>query len=88
LAARVSREPFFLGSALAAYQRRHGLDDAGLAALLGCDVAALTDLRLCRRPGTAGPGRTEEDVGYVPLAPCGDLSPSSTTSVSWDRAWP
>lgn len=26
--------------------------------------------------------------GYAPLAPCGDLSPSSTTSVSWDRAWP
>jgi hypothetical protein len=26
--------------------------------------------------------------GYAPLAPCGDLSPSSTTSVSWDRPWP
>lgn len=26
--------------------------------------------------------------GYAPLAPCGNLSPSSTTSVSWDRAWP
>src|SRR5262249_31636068 len=27
-------------------------------------------------------------AGYVPLAPCGDLSPCSTTSVSWDRPWP
>ena len=27
-------------------------------------------------------------AGYAPLAPCGDLSPSSTTSVSWDRRWP
>ena len=26
--------------------------------------------------------------GYAPLAVCGDLSPSSTTSVSWDRPWP
>jgi hypothetical protein len=26
--------------------------------------------------------------GYIPLAPRGNLSPSSTTSVSWDRAWP
>jgi hypothetical protein len=27
-------------------------------------------------------------AGYAPLAACGDLSPSSTTSVSWDRPWP
>lgn len=27
-------------------------------------------------------------AGYRPLAPRGDLSPSSTTSVSWGRPWP
>jgi Subtilase family len=27
-------------------------------------------------------------AGYEPIARAGDLSPSSTTSVSWDRAWP
>jgi hypothetical protein len=26
--------------------------------------------------------------GYLPIAPCDDLSPSSTTSLSWDRTWP
>jgi len=60
LAARVSADPFFLGSALAAYQRRHGLDDDGLAAVLGCAPDVLTQLRLCRRPGAAEPGRTAE----------------------------
>jgi hypothetical protein len=53
-------DPFFLGSALAAYQRRHGLDDDGLAAVLGCAPDVLTQLRLCRRPGAAEPGRTAE----------------------------
>jgi hypothetical protein len=63
LASRVAGDPSFLGSALASYQQRHGLDDAGLAAVLGCTPNALTQLRLCRRPGVAEPGRTaEEDV--------------------------
>ena len=26
--------------------------------------------------------------GYSPIAPAGDLSPSSTTSLTWDRPWP
>jgi hypothetical protein len=30
-AARASRDPWFFGYALAAYQQRHGLDDAALA---------------------------------------------------------
>jgi hypothetical protein len=42
---------------------RHGLDDAALAALLGCTPDVLTQLRLCRRPGEAAPARTAgEDV--------------------------
>jgi hypothetical protein len=64
--ARASRDPWFLGFALAAYQHRHALDDAALARELGCkDAAVLTVLRLCRRPGTA-PGRTaEEDIAEI-----------------------
>jgi hypothetical protein len=50
LAARLASDPFFLASALAAYQQRHGFDDAGLAAQFGCPVVTLTNLRLCRRP--------------------------------------
>jgi hypothetical protein len=61
LAARASRDPWFLAFALAAYQERHALDNAALARELGCnDAAVLTLLHLCRRPGTA-PGRTAEE---------------------------
>jgi hypothetical protein len=52
LAERACRDPWFFGWALAAYQRRHGLDDAALAAELGCVPDVLVLLRLCRRPGT------------------------------------
>jgi hypothetical protein len=67
LAARASADPWFLGWCLAAYQRRHGLDDAALAEELGAhDTAVLVALRLCRRPGTAQPDRTtEEDVREI-----------------------
>jgi hypothetical protein len=61
LAARCAGDPFFLASALAAYQLRHGLDDAALAALLGCAPDVLTQLRLCRRPAAALPSRTAAD---------------------------
>ena len=50
LAARASDDAFFLGAALAAYAASEGLDEAGLAAVLGCSARALTLLRLCRRP--------------------------------------
>jgi hypothetical protein len=51
---------------LAVYQQRHDLENAAAAALLGCDLAALTHLRLCRRPGAAMPQRTaEEDVQAI-----------------------
>jgi hypothetical protein len=53
LARRVTDDPFFLGSALADYARSEGLDDAGLAAALGCSGEALARLRLCRRPDAA-----------------------------------
>jgi hypothetical protein len=66
LAARVSSDPFFLGELLAAYQRRHHLDEPGLANVLGCPVAVLTSLRLCRKPGAAAPQRTaEQDIDDI-----------------------
>ncbi|MBI1917673.1 MAG: hypothetical protein HYS12_23505 [Planctomycetes bacterium] len=66
LGVRVSSNPFFFASMLAAYQERHGLDDDGLAALLGCSLDVLTDLRLCRRPGAAAPRWTvEEDIARI-----------------------
>jgi hypothetical protein len=61
LAARVADDSSFLSSALTANQDRHRLDDAALAATLGCIVAVLTRLRLCRRPGTAEPDWTADE---------------------------
>ncbi len=64
LARRVGEEHFFLASAFTAYARGNGLDDAGLAQLLGCDVATLIRLRLCRRPA-GGSGAFREDVARI-----------------------
>ena len=50
LAERVKGDPWFLAHPLAEYARSAGLDDAALAAKLGCAVAELTAVRLCRAP--------------------------------------
>lgn len=42
--------PFFLASAMKAYRSFSGLDDADLAAHLGCSLEDLPRLALCRRP--------------------------------------
>lgn len=65
LAARVASDPFFLAFALAVYQERHQLDDAALAALLGCDADTLTVLRLCRRPGGSPQFTADEDLAVL-----------------------
>jgi hypothetical protein len=48
--ARVAPDPFFLGHDLVAFQRRHALDDAALAAYLACPLEQLSHLALYRRP--------------------------------------
>ena len=50
MAQRAEADPFFLASLLALYAGSEQLDDAGLAAALGCPVETLTDVRLCRAP--------------------------------------
>jgi hypothetical protein len=52
LASRAEGESFFLAPVLAAYAQSEGLDDAGLAAALGCPPGELAMLRLCRAPRT------------------------------------
>lgn len=49
-AARVATDPTFLAHALAEYARSESLDDAGLAAALGCAITDLAKLRLCGTP--------------------------------------
>ncbi len=53
-AERAGRHPFYLSASLLAYARSEGLDDAGLAASLGCDLDTLPALLLCRRPTGGG----------------------------------
>lgn len=64
LAARAADQPFFLAWALAAYARSDDLDDAGLAAALGCPPRELAMLRLCRAPRT-DPEEFWEDVAAI-----------------------
>ena len=49
-AERAESEPSLMAPVLAAYRRRHRLDAPALAAFLGCTVARLYGLALCRRP--------------------------------------
>jgi hypothetical protein len=66
LAERAKGEPFFLASVLEAYARSEHLDDAGLAAALGCPVGELVMVRLCRAP-RSDPAGFREDVQRVAL---------------------
>jgi hypothetical protein len=50
LAQRAATDPFFLGYRLAAYAQLHDLNDAALAARLGCTPELLPTIRLCRAP--------------------------------------
>lgn len=52
LAAHAEQDPFFTASALAAFRRARGLDEAALAAWLECPLDALHRLALRRRPRT------------------------------------
>ena len=62
LARRVESDPFFLACVLNDYARSEKLDDAALAAALGCDSETLTMVRLCRAPE---PDRFREDIDQV-----------------------
>ena len=62
--------PFFPASLLTSYQQRHGLDDVALAAVLGCSLDVLTDLRLCRPHVAAEPRWTVEE-GVAIRGQCG-----------------
>jgi hypothetical protein len=64
LAARVATDPHFLACALAEYARSESLDDAGLAAALGCPPEQLTRLRLCGAPRSEA-GQFRADVAAI-----------------------
>lgn len=63
--ARQARErQTLLASLLFAYQEQEGLDEPGLADFLGCNVASLPRLALCRRP-RAQTSSFREDIERV-----------------------
>lgn len=64
LAGRVAGDPLFLANPLAEYARSESLDDAGLAAALGCAVDDLARVRLCRAPRPA-PDAFRADLAAV-----------------------
>jgi len=64
LARRAQADPFFLAWALKEYASDEGLDEPGLATLLGCPVETLGPLGLCRRPRPA-PSRFHQDVDQI-----------------------
>lgn len=64
-AVRAQSQPWFLAGALAQYQRAQALDDAALAAALGCASADLPRLALCRRPDPADPVAFAQDVVHL-----------------------
>jgi hypothetical protein len=64
MARRAEHDPFFMASALTAFRRLEGLDDAALAAFLRCPVEMLPHLALCRRPDPASP-RFQSDVTQI-----------------------
>lgn len=73
-AERAGEDAFFLASLLLPYARAEGLDDAALAARLGCPSAALPRLLLCRRP-RQDPAGFRDDVERIAAA--FDLDPGN-----------
>jgi hypothetical protein len=73
LAQLAQERPNLLAGALMLYREQEGLDDEQLAALLGCEPAALTRLALCERPRPAPHFR--EDVERIATYIHADLMP-------------
>jgi hypothetical protein len=65
LARRVSTDPLFFASVIAAYQKQHNRTDESLAAELRIPVERLTNLRLCGRLRIEDATLFAEDVRQV-----------------------
>lgn len=63
-AARAAGRPFYLASAIAAFQEVRHMDDRHLAEFLRCSPDTLTRLGLCRRPDVESP-QFQADVRQI-----------------------
>lgn len=62
---RARRHPFFVASSLLPWADRAGYDNADLAAWLGCAIADLSSVLLCRRPTGTGPEFLRDVTGIA-----------------------
>lgn len=91
LATKVENDPDFLAPVLMLFARSERLDEAGLAAALGCSLEDLSRLKVCRPPR---PACVWEDVAT--LADHFDLDPDCLLAVvrrgqaiqQWQRMTP
>jgi hypothetical protein len=66
LATRLEGDPFFLACSLAHFARSEKLDDRQLAERLGCAVATLVPIRLCRAPA-GDAAQHQKDIACIAL---------------------
>lgn len=70
LVERARQDAFFVGRALAVYQRLHDMDDPQLAQRLECSVPDLNRLVLCRLPDDKKDGYQQDVRKIAAFAPC------------------
>ena|SRR6185503_17090931 len=67
---RARQNAFFLGRTLSEYGQANGLDDAALAAKLGCTRQGLSRLALCRCPDDRDPSFAKDIHAIASFAQC------------------
>src|SRR5439155_5495036 len=67
---RARQNTFLLGRTLSEYEQANGLNDAALAAKLGCTREALSRLALCRCPDDRDPSFAKDVQAIASFAPC------------------
>ncbi len=88
---KAAERPFFVASALRAYQTRHGLGDDELATFLGCARQDLPKLALCGRP-EVGSAKFRADVEQIAryvgaeVQPLAQLFCEAATLTTFDSA--
>jgi hypothetical protein len=86
LVARARQDAFFVGRALAVYQKLHGLDDQQMAQWLECSEDDLARLALCRLPDDKKDGFRRDVRKIAAFAACNPdrLVQVLRGAASWD----
>ena len=86
LVERTRRDAFFVGRALAVYQKLHGLDDQHMAQWMECSEDDLARLALCRLPDDKKDGFQQDVRKIAAFAACNPdrLVQVLREAASWD----